>query len=224
MKKIMFLLLLIPVIAYSQSENKEKKQNKFGIGVGYSFNNVFGDSIHPFEIVLKYRLKDRHTFYLNVPFQISRKHKDLSNEDRNAEYWKRKKVYGIGGGYDYTIPITSNFSGFVGLGFEYTYYKDLFKGYTATTENTISPVYKAHWETFVKKNAYSLLPSAGVQYSIGHWEAEMRYKLYVSKIKEKTDDYYLMDEGSGSSYWSTPYLDYETSCIGVLSFYLTYFF
>lgn len=224
MKKIMFLLLLIPVIAYSQSENKEKKQNKFGIGVGYSFNNVFGDSIHPFEIVLKYRLKDRHTFYLNVPFQISRKHKDLSNEDHNAEHWKRKNVYGIGGGYDYTIPITSNFSGFVGLGFEYTYYKDLFKGYTATTENTISPVYKAHWETFVKKNAYSLLPSAGVQYSIGHWEAEMRYKLYVSKIKEKTDDYYLMDEGSGSSYWSTPYLDYETSCIGVLSFYLTYFF
>lgn len=217
----MFLLLLIPVIAYSQSENKEKKQNKFGIGVGYSFNSVLGDSIHPFEIVLKYRLKDRHTFYLNVPFQISRKHKDLSSENQNAEHWKQKNVYGVGGGYDYTIPITSNFSGFVGLGFEYTYFKDQFKGYTERTE---TPVYKAHWKAFVKKNAYSLLPSTGVRYSIGHWEAEMRYKLYVSKIKEDTDDYYLIGEGPGFSYLSSPYTDNETSCVGVLSFYLTYFF
>lgn len=217
----MFLLLLIPLMAYSQSENKE---NKFGIGVGYSFNSVL-DSMRPFEVVLKYRLKDRHTFYLNVPFQISRKHKDLSNKNYKAEHWKRKSAYGAGCGYDYAIPISSNLSGFVGVGFEYIHFKDQFHGYMATTDNTSFPsVYKAHWKTYVKKNAYSLLPSVGVRYSIGHWEAEMKYKLYISRIKEDTDDYYMMDEGTGSSFWSVPYPEYETSSVGVLSFYLTYFF
>ncbi|SEF70965.1 hypothetical protein [Parabacteroides chinchillae] len=118
--------------------------------------------------------------YLNVPFQISRKHKDSSGEEYIKHNWERKNVYGVGAGYDYNIPIYSHLSGFIGIGFKYTHFKNKVSGSANSTDKLPSDFQtKAYWESSVNKNAYSLLPSVGIRYSIGHWEAEVKYKLYL---------------------------------------------
>ncbi len=59
MKKKMILLLwltTISLVAFSQDFRK------LGIGVGYGTSSIVGDSIHPMELSLRYRLDRKHTF------------------------------------------------------------------------------------------------------------------------------------------------------------------
>lgn len=227
MKKLFLLglvIAMIPIFAYSQSSGKAEKTNRFGIGVGYSFNNLFGDSIHPVELTFKYKINEKHSVYLNVPFRLSKKSSNNSDENNTIDWSERNDLYGIGGGYDYSVPVCTHLEGFVGIGFEYLHLNNHRKGNVLVTNSENEIIRKSHSKFSHNKKAYSLLPQMGIKYTIGHFETEMRYKVYISKTREtqkevETFEIPFIDESTAFVFPIN-----ETKLQGALSFNISYFF
>ena len=229
MKKLFLLglvIAMIPIFAYSQSSGKAEKTNRFGIGVGYSFNNLFGDSIHPVELTFKYKINEKHAVYLNVPFRLSKKSSNfnysLSSSEGNMN--ARNNLYGIGGGYDYNVPVCTHLEGFVGIGFEYLHLDILTKNNLLTKNEKNEVIHNSHYKYSNNRKAYSLLPQMGLRYTIGHFETEVRYKLYMAKIRDTMDEYEIFEVpvvGESRTYRAPIN---ETKLQGALSFNISYFF
>lgn len=227
MKKLFLLglvIAMIPIFAYSQSSGKADKTNRFGIGVGYSFNNLLGDSIHPVELTFKYKINEKHSVYLNVPFRLSKKSSNNSDENNTIDWSERNDLYGIGGGYDYSVPVCTHLEGFVGIGFEYLHLNNHRKGNVLVTNSENEIIRKSHSKFSHNKKAYSLLPQMGIKYTIGHFETEMRYKVYISKTREtqkevETFEIPFIDESTDFVFPIN-----ETKLQGALSFNISYFF
>lgn len=106
MKKItLSLLLFISFMGYAQTEQPSQK-HKFGVGLGYNINSVMDDSIRPVEISLRYRINDKHTLQLYVPF-LKQNHSFRSEVPSfhlvQTVLDTQKNALGIGIGYDYRV-------------------------------------------------------------------------------------------------------------------------
>ena len=77
------------------------------------------------------------------------------------------------------------------------------------------------WNSEVLHKTYSIIPYMGIRFSYKHWETEMKYELFLSKIKFKERGFYQKENLSWGTGLMPPRI-YEIN--GVLSFNLTYYF
>lgn len=182
MKKIVFALLMLPLFL-----SAEEKENKFGIGIGYRTHAAMSDDAHPVELNLQYRLKDRHTFSLEIPFWLKHQ-KYLHDPAYNSYVQSSNYIVGVGIGYDYGIPIKNNFYAFGGAGIEYLH----------AANNKITDMHyiledgeevDSYEKDKKRGNAYSLTPNVGLRYCYKHIQAEIKYTLHVSYMFGKEDMY-----------------------------------
>lgn len=216
MKRIILFLLLFPFWTIAQ-----EKENKWGIGIGYKTNTAVADSIHPIELSLQYRIQNRHTVYLNIPFRI--KHYNYTENPDMEERYQRKDnkcedIIGVGIGYNYGIPIKFDFSAFGGIGLEYLFYSKK-KGANLLYEMDDPEHTGVYLKAHQKKNAYSVIPHIGARYFYKHIQAEIKYSLYMSFISGKMD--YEVNVGA---FYSPPANRYEWIVNGGFTFSLAYFF
>lgn len=120
-KTILILLLALPLIGFAQNDTPAK-QHRFGVGVGYNFNSVMGDTVRPVELSLRYRIDDKHTFQLYAPF-LTQNHSFRSEVSSyhlvQTVLDTKKRAFGIGIGYDYAIYSYSFVDFLVGARVEY---------------------------------------------------------------------------------------------------------
>ena len=125
MKYLNFLILLmLPFMGLAQND-EPTKQHKFGVGLGYNFNSVMDDTIRPLEVSLRYKLNDKHTFQLYVPFlksSISLRSEWPSFHYIQTVFEVKKKAIGVGISYDYVPVSLLFFDFFVGMRAEYASY------------------------------------------------------------------------------------------------------
>ena len=163
MKYINFLILLmLPFMGLAQND-EPTKQHKFGVGLGYNFNSVMGDTIRPLEVSLRYKLNDKHTFQLYVPFLKSSS--SFETEWSSFHFIQtskeiKKKAIGVGISYDYT-PISISFIDFfVGMRAEYAsyYHETNIFNVNMWLDN------RAYDNTFYSKtnNYFAISPNVGV--------------------------------------------------------------
>ena len=91
------LMFLITGTSHAQAEQPAQK-HRLGIGLGYNFNSVMGDSIRPAEISLRFQINDKHTLQAYVPIGFNR----LSTQDGTNDV-KKQTLWDVGIGYDYTF-------------------------------------------------------------------------------------------------------------------------
>ena len=211
MKKILLLCILFPLFVHSQTAEHVKK---FGIGVGYSLNTAIDNSIHPIELLIQYRATQNHSFQEDC---YDEEYSILVDGDGIDNLW------GIGIGYTYSKPLYSNFYGFIGIGFEYQHCKDKEKIYKDFSKEEF--VYISDYHYGNKKDAYSVLPQLGLRYVLGSIEVEVKYKLYLSRVRdaryvyEEVIDY----EGFQSPTHRRP-IYHGNSIRNTVSFSISYFF
>ncbi len=127
MKKKTVLLTLISLVflkggvIYAQTE-QPAKQHKFGVGLGYNFNSIMGDTIRPMELSLRYRINNKHTLQLYTP--ILRKNQTFraqvpSFHSIGTVLKSKRNALGIGIGYDYVVYSYSSVDFLVGAKAEY---------------------------------------------------------------------------------------------------------
>ena len=220
-KVIFFLLLLLPFAAASKNFNNDIPIHRVGISAGYNFKNILGDTIRPFEITLKYQFKGRHTFHFSVPFYFAKEkveyQLDPEYQVHISENNKKKSMYALGFGYDYAIPVYKFISGFFGGEFEYSRLKVTYDGYVVSLGET-SPM----WNSEVLYETYSIIPYTGIRLSYKHWEAELKYGLYLSRINPHIKSYYK--EGNNTNRTVDPHKRYSNEINRLFSFNLTYYF
>ena len=219
-KLVFFLLLLLPVAATSKNFNNDVPKHRVGISAGYNFKNILGDTLRPFEISLKYQFKGRHTFHFSVPFYYSIYRTDYigAPDQHGLQYTDRNKrrMY-VGVGYDYAIPVYKFISGFFGGEFEYsrmyvTYLGDIY----------VEGEMNSMWNSEVLHKTYSIIPYMGIRFSYKHWEAELKYELYLSRINPHIKSYYK--EGNNTNRTVDPHKRYSNEINRLFSFNLTYYF
>ena len=220
MKKFLLLCVLFPLFVHSQTT---EQKTKFGVGVGYSLNTAIENSVHPVELLIQYRATQHHSFYLDLPIYISNKEGYDRKTEGTLSYDVINKLYGVGIGYTYSKLFCPNFYGFVGIGFEYMYTKDREESYEDDSYRENISIKYAYSRKRI--DAYSLLPQLGLRYVLGPVEAEVKYKLYISRIKEAEYAYEkrIWKESTSSSYTLYPVL-HKTSIQNAVSFSLSYFF
>lgn len=154
MRKITLLfLLMLPFIGFAQNE-QSAKQNKFGVGLGYNFNPVMGDSIRPIELAFRYRMGNKHTFELYTPLYFNK----VNTKDGTNDV-KKQTLYGIGFGYDYTFYTHSNLNFFAGISADYQWYQSRWDFHRINeTENTDWTYYE--WR---KIEGISIKPNIGIR-------------------------------------------------------------
>ena len=222
MKKILLLCILFPLFVHSQTAEHVKK---FGIGVGYSLNTAIDNSIHPIELLIQYRATQNHSFYLDIPIYIVDKKEDCYDEEYSilVDGDGIDNLWGIGIGYTYSKPLYSNFYGFIGIGFEYQHCKDKEKIYKDFSENEFVSILEYRYSN--KKDAYSVLPQLGLRYVLGPIEAELKYKLYISRIR---DARYVYEERINDGGFQIPThrrpIYHGNSIRNTVSFSISYFF
>lgn len=163
MKYLKFLILLmLPFVGFAQND-KPTKQHKFGVGLGYNFNSVMGDTIRPFEVSLRYKLNDKHTFQIYMPFMKSTS--TFRTEWASYHYIQtikdvKKKAIGVGIGYDYVPVSLLFFDLLIGIRAEYaSYYHE-----TNIINHSLWQDNRAYDNTFYSKknNYFAVIPNVGV--------------------------------------------------------------
>lgn len=129
--QLLFLFCLSLPLTFGQTTDGGSFWNKLGIGAGYNFLNNSGfpdDREKPFdkrtfELSVKYRLTDKHSFYLMVPLYV-----DCSSKKR--KYHKTDdiipclhRIWGTELGYNYTVFDWKGIHVFGGMGFSYLHSK-----------------------------------------------------------------------------------------------------
>lgn len=201
MKRTIFLFLLIfPVLGFAQT-NQLSDLKKIGVGIGYSFNSVMSDSIRPVEFSLRYRINDRHTLQLYAPVAMSKR--TIDNAIVNTQ---KKKLFGIGLGYDYTVYNHSFLDFFIGLNASYqwyesrrdwhsTYNRDLGDGSYVETES----IYY-YWD---KVKGMIISPNIGVRFSINRRiMIEPRMNVQLSILHKNSYSFY-QTKNTHESGWAT---------------------
>ena len=192
MKRTRFLLIIgMCLLSFFSTVNaeevvKEKEPHRFGVGISYDFKNRIRREMHPIEFTIRYKLPERHTFYLNVPLGW-RKWKDSYTV---AGYDTHKmRLYGLGIGYDYTIAGCKHLELFAGGGLEYQRLNH--RNQTISHEETKS-VERS------KFNDYAIYPKVGLRYTWRFVGAELDYRFYISE-RAMEGDYYGRNTFHGMS-------------------------
>lgn len=238
MKKLLFLLVFLPFVAFGQDKYAPSKENKWGVGLGYRFGTVLADSINPFEITLQYRIKGKHTIYASFPFRYKRGFDDSwkpseKYDDTNPYRYKGdnktwNNLQGLEIGYNYNLYLKKGFSVFGGSGLEYLRYKCGYE-YEIFNYEYENITYKELMHHVIKKDAYSLIPHIGLRYAYKHIEGEVRYSLYLSYIHQNYSDYVLTADWGNEYNQSSEnidfaHLDHEFQTRSSFSFKLSYYF
>lgn len=201
MKRAIFLFLLIfPFLGFSQTYQPETFK-RFGVGIGYSSQSVMSDSIRPVEFSLRYRINDRHTLQLYAPVAMSKR--TIDDAIVNTQ---KKKLFGIGLGYDYTV-YNHSFLGFlIGFNASYQWYesrrdwhsiynRDLGDGSYVETES----IYY-YWD---KVKGMIISPNVGIRFSINRRVMiEPRMNVLIS-ILHKNSYSFHQRRNTHESAWAT---------------------
>lgn len=200
MKKLTFLLcFFISFMGYAQTE-QPSKQHKFGVGLGYNFNSVIGDSIRPVELSLRYRVNDKHTLHLYAPLSFKK------TSIHNADDTRKQTLYGIGIGYDYTFYTYSHLDFFAGLSADYQWYQnrwdfhrtyDIYEG--AEFQYKKEDIY-FYWD---KARGVTLAPHLGFRFSTHKVGTELNLNLGITKLLKESYSFFKTRNVSHEQSWAT---------------------
>lgn len=115
------------------------------------------------------------------------------------------------------FPYINSFPVFSGGEFEYsrmyvTYLGDIY----------VEGEMNSMWNSEVLHKTYSIIPYMGIRFSYKHWEAELKYELYLSRINPHIKSYYK--EGNNTNRTVDPHKRYSNEINRLFSFNLTYYF
>ena len=197
-KTFLLFFILFPFIAYSQTE-KTGEYRKFGIGMGYRFNSVMGDSLRPVEISLRYRINDRHTLQLYAP--VSYKKTSIRHAD---DIWKQT-LWGVGLGYDYIYCTYSHMAFFAGIKADYQWYQnrndEYYKGPKHLSDGSSFETEQIYyyWD---KSRGLTISPNIGIRFfPIKNIATEALISIPFSKERKESYSFYseTAPGGNGSS-------------------------
>jgi len=201
MRKTTFLFLLIfPFLGFAQT-NQPSDLKKIGVGIGYSFHSVIGDSVRPLELSMRYRVNDKHTLQLYAPVGVNKK----TTEDAIVNTQK-KKLFGIGLGYDYTV-YNHSFLGFL-IGFNacYQWYesrRDWHSIYNRDLDDESFVETESIYYYWDKAKGMILSPNVGLRFSINRRVMiEPRINILVSILHKNSYSFYKT-RGTHESGWAT---------------------
>lgn len=201
MKKPIFLLLVIlPVLGFAQT-NQSSDLKKIGIGIGYSFNSVMSDSIRPIELSLRYRINDRHTLQLYAPVAMNKR--TIDDAIINTH---KKKLFGVGLGYDYTLYNCSFLDLLIGVNAGYQWYesrRDWHSIYNSILDDGSYVEKESFYYYWDKVKGIIISPNAGVRFSINsRVMIEPRINVLVSILNKNSHSFYKT-RNTHESAWAT---------------------
>ena len=220
---------------------------RIGIGIGYYSSSIVGDSVHPFELSVRYRINSKHTVQLYTPLWIRREkgllrgpkenfvkqeHHDMYNETWTHSLW------GIGVGYDYTFYSYSGFNVFTGCNldfqkYEYRYdlkhmlYQLLHPVYDREPvfeDHVVAEINFFYWDRVKGAN---FIPHIGIRFLTPRLSIEGKLSLCMSWLHKKAYSYGYEKWPASTSTWQSYYPDKYRSEIGIrpnLSVHLFYYF
>ncbi|MBP3518425.1 MAG: hypothetical protein J6K31_08565 [Parabacteroides sp.] len=200
MKKRVFLLFSLFLISHSfsfgQTLDKECFLHKWSVGAGYNFLN---DPENPFdkrtfELSVKYRLTDKHSFYLMVPLYVEnskRIRKKYSFE--NVIPWLHR-IWGTELGYNYTMFDWKRLCLFGGIGLSYLHACQDVKYPTDWVGEWGNKHPTDYFMIKKKYNGYGLSPQVGISYQFQHIGCELKYKYSLYRMKR--DVRWIESDGS----------------------------
>lgn len=208
MRKVTLLfLLIIPFIGYAQVDEPTSTKN-FGVGIGYNFHSVMSDSIRPLELSLHYRIDDRHKLHLFTPVAYQK------TDIRDADDTRKKTLWGVGAGYDYTFYKHSFLSFFVGIESDYQWYqnrRDLHTVYYEIENNEISNEVDWTYYDWIRIKGLSVQPNSGVRFNFNKVTAEFKFGLMYSSLRHKKYSYSkktrLNSSNAGEMYYPEEHKD-----------------
>ncbi len=194
-------------VSAQKPEINDASFKKIGIGVGYGYRPFVYEGIskdlvdditpglNPVEISFLYRLSPRHGFYFTIPWMIrttsnvnDRFHSAFLDKSYvDCQYDDQKAyTYGFDAGYDFSFYRYKGLSAFAGLGIGYQRYV------VDTEHNSMNDATLPPWENFISAlnvttNAYSLTPQVGLMYEWKCMALEVKYRLYVERLKSALD-------------------------------------
>lgn len=158
MKKIAFLLWLLPLFLYAQKgiqSDTVKQDWTFTAGLTLIGNTKYSNyqTKPPLTLNFRYRLKDRHTIRMNIPIARNVKrlgdvhgevfptypspealasailNREVNTSSYNLMRENKYDLFGVSLGYDYNYPLMSNLSFFIGGELSVSYLKTDVKYY-----------------------------------------------------------------------------------------------
>ena len=217
---LLTILLSTTVIMYSQDFRK------FGIGVGYSTSSIVGDSIHPLELSLRYRLDKKHTFQLYVPL-----YQNKTTYDYGYSKTVRDRFIGVGIGYDYSFLTYSNLDFIAGINTDYSWFENrenYHENYDYYENEVLMGKQDYKYYTWKRYKGFNISPNTGIRLSYHNLSTEVKLNLMISNMRRKRYAY-----SEFKRYEQLPpaiseefpvYTIYYSKLQGYLSFNLSYYF
>ena len=188
-KYLLALASLLLFAAANASEiTKDTVPRRFGVGIAYGFKDRVKGMVHPIELTVRYKLSDRHSLYMNVPFgwrewgwksavypfTTPRSREDCTHKMR---------LYGLGFGYDYSILTYQDVTLFTGGGLEYQRLNYRYKEEDEVYDIFVPPGPIRLFNSFgsAKFNDFAIYPKVGLRYTYRFVGIEFDYRYYVSK-------------------------------------------
>lgn len=204
---------MLPLMGFAQND-KPTKQHKFGVGLGYNFNSVMGDTIRPFEVSLRYKLNDKHTFQLYVPIRMKENENYTYSKLKNAAF--SENLWGLGIKYDHSFFKRNGVDFILGLDLGYQNMN------TNNFRNYYYDDYSMMEEWRIKRDVLYLGIPVGLRCVFDRFGIEMCYAPRLSILKLKEDGSYRgLDIDTGKEWLSGSYdvplrkltmLDHSISC------------
>ncbi len=219
--QLLFMFFLSLSLTFGQTADKNSFWSKWGVGGGYNFWNNLDDPGNPFdkrtfELSVKYRLTDRHSFYLMVPLYVENSKKLRKNYNSDDAIPCLHRIWGTELGYNYTVFDWKNISVFGGMGLSYLHSSKDLKYLTEWDGN--------EWTDYFllkrKCNGYGLSPHVGIAYQFRHIGCELKYK--YSLYRMKSDLRWIESDGSVNDGYGGKRYYYES--LHGLSIGLFYYF
>lgn len=228
MKTIKFVLLLLYWSSVTPVFSQEKVK-KIGVGLGYYSSSIVGDSVRPFELVVRYHINRKHTLQLYVPLWMKNEHMALRGpkqsyvrqEDEDAyKHVYKHTLWGVGLGYDYTVYRHTLFDFFAGLNIDYQKYEnreDLYEvKYVSLSESLDrEPQYddfskeRHSYYYYDRVSGVNLTPNIGCRLHFSRISIEAKLNLQMSFLKQQaySKAYYwaLFSTSEWTSYYPDKY-------------------
>ena len=224
MKKTVLQLLLLffffVPFTFAQSAKENNFLHKWAIGGGYNFLH---DQEEPFdkrtfELSVKYRLTDKHSFYLMVPLYVDCSSKKRKYHKTESIIPSLYRIWGTDLGYNYAVFDWKGIRVFGGMSFSYLHSKRDIKHLTDWDGNK----WTDHFFQKKKYNGYGLSPQVGIAYRFQHVECELKYK--YSLFRMKSDKRRIKSDGSVHEGYELYRFDHYFESLHGLSLSLFYYF
>ena len=221
--QLLFIFFLSIPLTFGQTEDKNSFWSKWGVGGGYNFLNNSDDPEDPFdkrtfELSVKYRLTDRHSFYLMVPLYVENSKKLRKNYNSDNAIPCLHRIWGTELGYNYTVFDWMNISAFGGIGLGYLHSSRDTKNLTEWDGNKWTDYFMIRR----KYNGYGLSPQVGIAYRFQHVGCELKYK--YSLYRMKSDMQWIESDGHVIEGYERYRFDHYFESLHGLSIGLFYYF